>query len=296
MIWVLYATHASIYAQYSQYPAHQSQVFNVIRTYNPAMSNIDGHTEVQLNYQRYLGAFDKVNNKLFFANFNLSPKDSAGSKHNLGLKFSGEDEGEYITRNRFYVSYGWHLRVTQNYWLGAGAYLGLAGYTYSGTSGNTQGFASAPDGDFGLVFYRPEYIVLGFSVNQAFNTTVQPKDLSFRWKRFYNLYIQKHFIWNQQWSTSLYGQENIRTDTYNTTDIGAYMSYRGQLLMGGNLTTATKFSVMAGFQNIPLKWGDFALIFNYNFPFINQRRTNIQSFELSLKYLFKLKKGLYTDL
>jgi hypothetical protein len=62
--------------------------------------------------------------------------------------------------------------------------------------------------------------------------------------------------------------------------------------MGGNFTTATKFSIMAGFQNIPLKWGNFALLLNYNFPFVSQRRTNIQSFELSLKYQFKSQKDV----
>lgn len=275
-----YHTHA----QYSQYPAHQSQTFQHVAVYNPAVHNQEGRTQFFLNYQRYLGAFEKVNNKLFWANINLNNKDSLRSRHNLALKLNNEEEGDYISRNKAYVSYGFHLNFHEDYWIGTGVYAGLAGYQYKGGTAFTQGSDLAPDGDLGIVLYRPDKFTLAFAANQILNSIVQPKDLAFRWRRFYTLYSQRNFELNAQWTVLLYAQHIFRTDTYHFTDLGAFTSYQDKIIAGTNLTTATKLAVFVGIQNINVKSGSFSFLFNYSFPFVNHRRTNIQALELTLGY------------
>lgn len=278
----IYQYHAR--AQYSQYPAHQSQTFLQVSVYNPAVHNQEGRTQVFLNYQRYLGAFEKVNNKLFWANLNLNNRDSLHSRHNLAIKLNNEEEGDYISRNKAYVSYGYQLNFYKDYWMGAGIYAGLAGYQYKGGTAFTQGSDMASDGDIGLSLYRPQKFSLAFSANQVLNSVVQPKDLTFRWKRFYTLYAQKDIRINPFWVVSGYAQHVFRTDTYHFTDLGAYVAYQEKLIAGANFTTSTQLAAFLGFQNITMGPGSFSLLFNYSFPFVNQRRTNIQALEITLGY------------
>ena len=238
-----------------------------------------------LNYQKYIGPFSQINQKLLLANVNLSG-DTLRTKHNIAAKLQSEQEGEYIVRNRVYAGYGWHRNIFKEYWLGAGVYMGMAGYAYQGGSAYTQGSDWAPDGDVGIVFYRPQKLTLAFSTNQAFNSIVRPKDLEFRWTRYYTGYVQRYFEHDKEWTSSLYLQHILRTDVYSNTDIGAYLSYKQHLLLGTNFTFGNKLSAMAGFQNLPLRIGTVSVLFNYNFPFITQQRTRISAYELTVLYGF----------
>lgn len=272
-------------AQVNLYPVHFGQVMLTRQLLNPSISNLEQATNASFGNQFYTGAFSKIDNLFFVGNINLTKKDSARSVSSLGIKFQNEKEGEFVERPKYYASYSFRTRINETYWLGLGIDLGRAGYTFKGTDVSTSGSASNWDGNIGLVFHSSSFCLAG-SANQIFNSLVLPKNLYFRWKRFYSLYTEKTFSLGTS-QLSVYAQNKFLPDQPNVFDIGTNLTFANIFLIGTNAWIGRSLSFLVGLKNISLDEHHFSLYMSYNMPASSMASANIQSFEMSLSYQFR---------
>lgn len=271
------------WAQMDLYPSHFGQVQAYKNVLNPALSNSIRATNLLFCNQFYTGAFGKINNLFFLGNLCLNGQDSARNSNSIGVKFVNEQEGDYITRSKYYVSYSFRTRIVGDYWLGMGLNLGRAGYRFDGTNVSSLGSDSDWDGDVGMVFESATFH-LAASANQLFNTVILPKDLAFRWTRFYTVYGDKQVRLTDNSYLYLYVQHQFLPTATDLTDLGLQLILAEHVLFGGNVYLDKKASFVAGLRNISFERHHFSLMASYNMPIGSSTGANIQSFELSLAY------------
>lgn len=269
-------------AQVNLFPAHFGQVLLAKQLLNPALPNIERATNATFSNQFYTGAFSKIDNLYFIGNINLNGKDSARNVNSLGIKFQNEKEGEFVERPKYYLSYSFRTKILEMYWLGLGIDIGRAGYTFKGTDVTTSGSASNWDGNLGIVLHSETFCLAG-SANQIFNSMILPKDLYFRWKRFYSIYAEKSFeIGNA--TLSAYIQNRFIPQQPDVMDIGTNITLANVLVIGTNVWVGRNIGFCAGLKNISIENHHFSLHMSYNLPASNKASANIQSFEMSLYY------------
>jgi hypothetical protein len=272
-------------AQVDLFPGHFGQVMLARQLLNPGISNIERATNVTFSNKFYTGPYSKIDNLYFIGNVNLNGKDSARNVNSIGLKFVNEKEGEFIERPKYYINYSFRTRLFQDYWLALGVDVGRAAYIFKGTGVSTEGSASNWDGNLGIVLHSPRLCLAG-SMNQFFNSLVLPKDLYFRWRRFYTLYAEKSFEIGTS-ELSLYAQNQFLPDHTDVLDMGANLYISNLFFLATNIWMDRSVSFVVGLKNISLEDHHFSLYMGYNVPAFNQTSANIQSFEMSLYYQFR---------
>lgn len=284
-LYVLCFTSSKVIAQINLFPAHFEQVLLAKQTLNPASPNLNQASNLSVSNKFFTGAFSKINNFYAIGNVNLSPKDSSKLISSLGFKLINEKEGEFIDRSKYYVSYAIRTRIHREYWLGLGVNLGRAGYAFKGTDVSTSGSSSNWDGDMGLVLNNRTFC-LAASMNQMFNTLIKPKNLSFRWIRFYSLYLEKKINLGTS-EFSIYMQNQFIPNQIDVLDVGANITLFDQIIVGSNLWVKRNICFLLGLKNLTIDEHQFSLYASYNTPFTSKNSTNIHSFELSVYYQFK---------
>jgi hypothetical protein len=270
-------------AQVNLYPAHYTLASEVCRLYNPSLVNKDSKISIDLGNQYYSGLYNKIENHYFLASVNLNAKDSARTRNNLGLKAANEKEGDFISRPKIYLSYAWHIRLSEKYYLGAGANVGLVGYIYKATNVSGGGSATVPDAELGISFYGNGY-TLGISANQLFNKQIQPKELTFKWHRFLSLYAEKKIILGENSSLTLFAQDQLLPETKDALDLGFYFLLNRYIEIGASDYWGQKLSFMVGLKKVQWANNSINLIFCYSIPHTSSSQANNQSFEIVLSY------------
>lgn len=272
-------------AQVNVFPGPFGQVMLAKQLLNPAMANMERASNLTFSNRFYTGPYSKIDRLYCIGNVNLNKKDSARYVNSVGVKFVNEKEGEFVERPKYYLSYSVRTRLYDNYWLGLGIEIGRAGYMYKGTDVSTAGSSSNWDGNIGLVFYNPKFCV-GGGVNQFFNSLVLPKDLYFRWTRFYSLFAERKIDIGSS-HLSLYAQNQFLPHRRDILDLGAYLTLAKLVFVGSNVWVGRTVSFIVGLKNVSLDEHHFSLYMSYNMPASSQASTNIQSFEMSLYYQFR---------
>ncbi len=158
------------------YPVQFNQFTNSYPVINPASMGIHDRNEVFMGYQRPVNGFSGVST--YFCNLNFTPrlkKEASENMSTFGLRFLNDNEGAYINRMRFYGMYAFHTRIGRRLKISGG--LELGGMNFSVKSTPTTGGASEfkMDANAGIWLYNNDFHV-GFSVNQLFNSKIQPLD------------------------------------------------------------------------------------------------------------------------
>lgn len=281
----LYFFNTKAVAQVDLFPKHFGQVMLSKQLLNPAMPNMEQATNLTFSNRFFTGPFRQINNLYFIGNVNLSGQDSVRNVSSVGVKFTNEKAGEFVERPKYFASYSFRTRLNDVYWLGLGLDLGRSAYIFKGTDVSTSGSDSNWDGNVGIVFHS-ESFCLGGSANQMFNTLIAPKDLYFRWRRFYALYAEKTLYFGTS-ELSIFTQNQFLPLQEDVWDVGANLVLTRVLLLGSNVWVGRSVSFLAGLKNISLDEHHFSLYMSYNIPAFNQTSANIQSFELSLYYQFR---------
>ncbi len=265
------------------YPAHYTLTPEVSRFYNPAFVNINSKASVDLGNQFYTGLYSKIENHYFLAGLDVVGKDSARTKHIISVKAFNEKEGDFITRPKAYLSYAGHVRLSEDYFLGAGASLGMVGYIYKATNVSGGGSATVPDAELGMSFYG-RGLRLGISANQLFNKVMLPKELTFRWRRYFTAYLEKGWEFGENHSFTLFAQQLFISQQKDVRDVGGYLVLNRHIELGIMEYIGEKVTFVAGLRE--LSWGDNAvhLLFAYSVPHTSASQANNQSFEIVLRY------------
>jgi type IX secretion system PorP/SprF family membrane protein len=285
----------SILAQVNEIPVHFGQYFNNPQL-NPAKGGSDSKIEVYNGNRRNQGGFGGI--KTSYASIFFRLKEQKESFHTLGLSFNNDREGSFLARNRAYISYSRHQKINENWKLSAGFSSGF--YNFSVKSNPVLGGASSGglDLNLGLNLYSSQSS-LGFSINQLNGAEVQPFNQTIKLVPQYNVIGEHQLELTEKLMltpSAFFRYANLELKELNTRIGGGLNLLISNFLnLGGSLETKEGVYAFVGFHNISINESSskyknmLAVDISYFIPNINNTRTNINAFELTLKYFISNK-------
>lgn len=282
----------SFYCQVNELPIHFGQFFNNPQI-NPAKGGSKGNVEVYNGNRRNQGNFGGIKTSYLSAYFRAGV--NKGSFHSFGFSFNNDREGTNIARNRTYLSYARHQQLNKDWKLSAGLSGGM--YNFSVKSNPVIGGASSGvlDVNLGLFLYSNKS-ALSFSINQLNGGEVQPFIQIIKLIPQYN-FIAEHKTEagdNLKITPSIfYRYANLGNKEINSR-IGVSTNFliANLINVGASYELKEGSYVFIGVHNISLSQGGakftsnnkFDVDFSYFMPSSTNTRTNINAFELTLKY------------
>jgi type IX secretion system PorP/SprF family membrane protein len=252
--------------------------------FNPAVANTESKFDFFVTNQRNTGAWSGIQQYLAATSMRIGKnKDKF---HSLGATLQGEQEGELLRRTRIYANYAFHLKLSKKLWASTGMALGAMNYLVVGTNSSAGGADFAPDGTVGLLVYN-ENIKIGISVGQMFNNSVQPIVEVYKLGRLYQAFAERKFEIKQNFDiiTSIM----VRRQSFYNHDLIGGITFLGIDLLSASMFYRYEKSLIfsTGFENIPTGFGNFKILFCYHVPLANYGLANVNTYEISLRYLLK---------
>lgn len=267
------------------YPVQFSQVHFSKGTFNPALVCHHAPLDVFMGTQQYTGHFKNVSTQFALAGIQIPFSEySANSKNIITFRFTNDQEGYYISRNRGYAGYSFHTRIGGDYYLAGGIEIGTMGYAVQGTPSTGNASRYIVDGSSGVSVYN-SHLTTGISLNQAFNNEIQPLDEVTRLYRHLNVFAGYHInISNnfELYPTLLFRFPYKSVYKYNL-DASVNAVLNRILLLGTSYRYKNGLSFSAGVTNLNLFNGYLTICMAYNSP-VGKSSLNISIIEIQLNY------------
>ena len=285
-------------AQVNELPIHFGQYFNNAQI-NPAKLNSKSLFEFNLGNKRNKGNFGGIKTAYVSASFRL--KEQKGSFHTFGLLFNNDKEGSVIRRNRVYLNYARHQKIKREWKLSAGVSAGMYNFSVKSNPVNGGASASSLDLNLGLFLYSKQTNV-GLSISQVNEGEVQPFIQKLKLNRLYHLIAEHQFILNdniEMTPSIFYRYSNLKhKELNNRMGAGVNILFSKLINIGASLETKEGVYAFIGVHNIvmgkastPSKLKNrINFDFSYFIPNLKNTRTNINSYELVVRYFFNKKK------
>jgi hypothetical protein len=259
---------------------------------NPAFAGTFGRFELSLGNQRLLGNLSKVSTYYLNVNYRINRKTSLRKPFStLGIILNNDREGKYLNRTRFYVLYSWHGTIRNNLRISGGLQIGGMNYSVKGTPLTGDGSDLKPDASVGVQLYNP-YFHLGFSVNQVFNSEVQPLEEITLLAPFINISGESR-IKASEWLIIKPGisfqfpitnhEEKYSKNLYDAT---LRLNIQEKITVSTGIHNNDRLTIGAGLINMLSTQGNLDVFLSYSF--VIKRNTNLNSplLELGVNYLF----------
>ncbi|MBN2763496.1 MAG: type IX secretion system membrane protein PorP/SprF [Bacteroidales bacterium] len=155
------------------YPFQYYQFYRNISLYNPAGSGLTAPLELQAGNHSYI-SYLNAQYSCFNANMRFGMgRSNPGIFSTVGLRFTGYNEGKYISGNRLYAVYSFHARLKNRCYFAGGIDLGFIHSRIEGTPSTGDLSEYVIDGNAGIIFYNDRFHA-GLSVNQLANNFIKP--------------------------------------------------------------------------------------------------------------------------
>ena len=288
-----YIVFEKINAQTNELPVHFGQYFNNPQI-NPAEGGARDKFIVFSGNRRNVGSFGGVKTSYLSTFYRLNSRNK--NFHTIGATFNNDREGSNIARNRIYVSYARHQKVSEHWILSSGFSGGL--YNFSVKANPVIGGASASSLDLNLgLFLYSNLTSVSLSINQLNKGRVQPFNQLIELIPQYNLIVKQKIKVNDNLSiepSCFYRYANLDFNELNTRlGLGVIALLVNRISVGGSYETKEGGYAFLGLHNIELNsklnHQKIDVDFSYFIPSINNTRTNINAYELTLKYFVNKK-------
>jgi len=278
------------YTQIDELPIHFGQFFNNPQI-NPAQAGSIGDYELSLGTKQNAGVFSGV--KTSFVSFNFRWLKRERNFHVLGVHFNNDKEGDVIRRNRGYLSYSRHLAISKKWMLATGVNAGLYNFTIKSNPVTGGADSSTEDFGVGLHVYGPSQY-LSFSINQLNGGEVQPLEQRIKLLPLYNLFYSQDIAVNQ--NVIIRPLAFVRYAELNQNEfrggLGLKFSLKSILNFGTLYESNEGIHFFLGIADFAKNFEDesakkdnrFNIELGYFAPNINNRRTNVNAFELTCQY------------
>jgi type IX secretion system PorP/SprF family membrane protein len=275
-----------------RYPVRFSQYYNSYPLLNPSAIGSLSKIELSFGNKRLLGNFSNISTYYFNANLRISPKKGINKPFSaLGVLFYNDREGKYLNRSRFYLIYAWHGNLSQKIKFSGGFQIGGFNYAVKGTPLSGDGSDLKPDAAVGLQIYNSNFHV-GISVNQVFNSKVQPLEeitilapylnITGDWK--YKISEPLLFVPNFAVFIPLSAYEKNANKVL--VDFNLNLTINQILFVSAGLHNNDMINISAGLGDILSSEKKLNIQLTYTFPFAKRTNLNTGFLEIGLGYFF----------
>ena len=277
-------THIS--AQIS-YPFQYYQFFQNISLYNPAGSGLTAPVELQAGNHSYI-SYLNAQYSCFNANMRFGMgKSNPGIFSTIGLRFTGYNEGKYISGNRLYAVYSFHARLKDRLYFGGGIDLGLIHSRIEGTPSTGDLSEYVMDGNAGIIIYNQSFHA-GISVNQLANNFIKPLQEIIILYRHLTFSASNRFIISDNFQISPFTRICYPYFDDFRIDLGTRILFHKRYSISFSYRPEEMGSAGIGIQNIKVGNGHVNAGLTYNTP-IRSKVIYTSTVEISLGYFIRKK-------
>ena len=286
---IVISTITSLYGQNENYelPVYYGQFFN-----DPQLNSVGFDNEpisINLGHRRNGNNFGGINTTLFSGRYQFNSKKIEGH-HAFGVQFISDKEGFLLRRNRLGLSYGRHLKYNEKYNFAGGFTAGF--YNFAVVSNDVTGGISSYvfDGSFSLSFYS-EVTRIGLSLNQMTNSTLQPIDQSIVLTPHLNTFIEHDFELTKdvKITPSLlnrYSKSSTSVFSGFYSALALKMLFQNHFMGGGSIEFDNGYYFFLGLNDIEFLNSRFDFNFSYFVPSLKNERSNVNMYEIFIRYKF----------
>ena len=275
-----------------RYPVRFSQYYNSYPLLNPSTAGSFSKLELSFGNKRLIGNFSNISSYYFNANLRISPmKEENKPFSTMGILLYNDREGKYLNRSRFYLIYAWHGNLTQKIKFSGGFQIGGMNYAVKGTPLSGDGSDLKPDAAVGFQIYNHKFHA-GISVNQVFNSKVQPLEEITLLAPYLNITGD----WKYEISEPLLFTPNIAVfvplsaydkNTNNIlVDFNLNLTINHILFISAGLHRNDMMNISAGIDDVLSSEKKLNIQLTYTFPFVKRTNLNTGFLEIGLGYFF----------
>lgn len=174
LIWFQFPARLAAQPSSLNYPVPFSMFAYAYPMTNPASTGVEDDYRLSLGYQRPVSGFTGISTYYFQASFlPYQPKRRMSNKSVMGLRFYNDNEGTFIRRSRFYMSYAFHTSISQKLKMAGGIDFGGINFSVKATPTTEGASVYKADANAGIWLYN-ERFQAGLSVSQLFRSVFQP--------------------------------------------------------------------------------------------------------------------------
>jgi hypothetical protein len=266
-----------------EYPFHFYQYSQNPSLFNPSFAGLTAPVELNAGNCSYV-SYLKANYNYANGSFKFSYKKSSSQPMNaIGFRVSSYNEGKYISGSRFYVIYGYHVKISNHLRVSGGLDMGFISYSIKGTPSTGQFAESKFDSNVGILLYGPKFYI-GFSGNQLMNGEFKPLEEVLELKRYFVFAASKRFEFQENYKFTL--TSRVCTPYYNRTlmDISSKFLFYSHYSVLLNYRLHESLSFGIGLEKFRIGKNFFNLGVSYNTP-VMSRYINVSTIEISLGLL-----------
>lgn len=256
------------------------------------MAGTFANLELSLGNQRMIGNLSKVSTYYLNANYRITRQTYLRKPFStIGVILYNDREGKYLNRTRFYILYSWHGTIKNELRISGGLQFGGMNYAVKGTPLTGNGADLKPDASVGIQLYNPVFHI-GFSVNQVFNSEVQPLEEITLLAPFANVLAELR-LETTDWLDlkpiiSFQFPFSSKDTKYhkNLYDATLLFTIQDKFTLSAGIHNNDRMAFSAGLNNLLSETGNLNIDLSYSFVF--KKNTNLSSplFELGINYLF----------
>ncbi len=274
------------------YPVRFTQHYNCYSLINPALAGTFARFELSLGNQRMLGNLSKVSTYYLNANYRITRQRNRRKPFStIGIILYNDREGKYLNRTRFYALYSWHGTIRNELKISGGLQIGGMNYSVKGTPLTGDGSDLKPDASVGIQLYNPLFH-LGLSVNQVFNSEVQPLEEIALLAPFLNI-LGEFKLEASEWllikptlSFHFPLTNNDARYSRNLYDVAILFRLQEKLTIATGIHNSDRIALTAGINNILSSSGILDVYLSYSFVYKQSTNLSTPLFELGVNYAF----------
>ena len=263
----IYAQHAHSQTFYTL-PTIFDPFYNNYLIIHPATAGMENSSNVYLGYKTQSGALSGVNTNYVGATIRSKKKDSLDLQHHgFGANVINDREGDYFARNRIYLDYALHIRLTSNWYISGGAMIGCINYNYKGTDVYPGGTVLRPTADAGLMIYKKTNTHFGITISQIIPGNLTPLESQTKIEPFISLSADKKFRLDYQtyFQGAIFYRRLLATNMYDC-NINGMATFFKIISIGSTFKWNQGISMMGGFNLAVSEKNSINLYFSYFIP------------------------------
>ncbi|XLS29582.1 type IX secretion system membrane protein PorP/SprF [Flavobacteriaceae bacterium M23B6Z8] len=286
-------------AVFSQQNPQFSQYLQNSMVLNPAITGTENYLEFALAYRNQWTGFPGAPKTATFtfqspSGLLFSDRSDITESHSGLGAFIYSDETGPISRSGYYVSYAYHLKVSNDWFVSLGTYVGGSQFRFDENEvvlvDNPQDILiqsfSTTNLDISLGMYAySNYLFLGFSANQLLDSRI-PYDVQSgvlttgRLNRNFNFLIGSRISLDRDWTVIPAGVIRTLVDAPLQWDLSVKTEYQNRLWAGISYRNKESFYALAGFRLMER----LSVSYSYDYPISELRNNQSGSHEIMISY------------
>ena len=264
-------------------PPQFDQYFKNSYLINPAILDTIGKVNLSFGNRTYTGLLKGVARNFIQGSFKFHSLKSK-NLHDVGVLVIAGKDGEFFSKNRAFLRYGYRLAITSKIAASAGVSLGFINYSVKSSPASAGGNSTVPDIHLGI-WITSSHIDFGISSQQLLQLTISPLDQTFILARIYDLNLNYKSNLNKSLQFNLYNHIRYQNKNSWMIESGPILIWKNILEGGFNYRYLRGMAIIAGVSSIKIASSELRITGSFFISSSSLSGVNDNILEFSIAYI-----------